>query len=296
MFFFCSVLHRLVLEMMNMKCAWAELLAILPQWLRPQVDQVGRDELQELRLRINYPPELVCSRDIKQLSGTVTVTDLHFVINTASGYSPWSADTISQGYLTPPGGHRIGVCGEAVIHQGHMTGIRTPSSLCIRVAKDFPGIGSAIGRLTGSVLIIGRPGSGKTTLLRDLIRIRSQERPESIAVVDERREVFPQASGFSPGPRTDVLHGCSKEEGIDILLRTMGPGTIAVDEITCEKDCTALMKAGWCGVDLLATAHASSRKELYARPVYQPLVKSRLFDHLVILHEDKSCTSERMER
>jgi stage III sporulation protein AA len=113
-------------------------------------------------------------------------------------------------------------------------------------------------------------------------------------VVDERGELFPDAGGFVTGPRTDVLRGCSKKEGIEILLRTMGPGAIAVDEITSEQDCIELLRAGWCGVDLLATAHAASKTDLHARPIYRALVKNELFDHLVILQSDKSCITERM--
>ena len=42
-----------------MNCAWKELLNILPQWMRQEVDRLGKDTLQELRLRVNDPPELV---------------------------------------------------------------------------------------------------------------------------------------------------------------------------------------------------------------------------------------------
>ncbi len=279
-----------------MRCAWTELLSILPQWMRPQVNTLGKDSLQELRLRLSYPPEMVCRGGNIKLVQPISSSDLHFVINTASKYSPWAATTAAQGYITAPGGHRIGMCGEAVTSNHHIDGIRTPTSLCIRIARDFDGIAKPLEKLKGSILIIGKPGGGKTTLLRDLIRSRSREKTDSISVVDERGEIFPEVGGFITGPRTDVLRGCSKGEGIEVLLRTMGPATIAVDEITSENDCAALLKAGWCGVDLLATAHAATKSDLYQRTVYQPLVKSRLFDHLVILHEDKSCTSERMER
>lgn len=278
-----------------MKCAWTEFLAILPQWMRSQVNTLGKDNLQELRLRLGYPPELICHEGKAGLTQSVKKDDLYFVINTASKYSPWTAATASQGYITAPGGHRIGICGEAVPSEHGMLGIRTPSSVCIRIARDFDGIATPYGKLRGSILIIGKPGSGKTTLLRDLIRYRSRKEEGSIAVVDERGEIFPEAGSFASGSRTDVLRGCSKKEAIEILLRTMGPATIAVDEITSEYDCKALLKAGWCGVDLFATAHAASKDDLLSRPVYQPLVKSRLFDHLIILHEDKTCTSERME-
>ena len=276
-----------------MRCAWKELLAILPPWCRPEVDGLGRDTLQELRLRLGLPPELIRSNGNVKLKRSVGTEDLSYIVNTASRYSPWSAATAAQGYITAPGGHRIGLCGQAVVQGNGMTGLRQVTSLCVRVDRDFPDIAQKLQCGTGSVLIIGRPGSGKTTFLRDLIRQRSDTGAGSIAVVDERGELFP--AGFPFGCRTDILTGCSKGQGIDILLRTMGPTTIAVDEITSEHDCEALLKVGWCGVSLLASAHASSKEDLYARPVYKPLVRSHIFDTLVILQSDKSWKSERME-
>lgn len=278
-----------------MRCAWAELIAILPQWMRTQVDQIGRERLLELRLRCDHRPELVCLGGNTFLERVIGSDDLNFIVNAASQYSPWSASTAAHGYITASGGHRIGMCGDAIIGNQGMSGIRSLSSLCIRVARDFDTIAMPFGRLKGSILIIGKPGSGKTTLLRDLIRIRSKGCKESIGVVDERGEIFPRCGSFETGPRTDVLRGCSKKDGIEILLRTMGPGAIAVDEITSEKDCEALVRAGWCGVDLLATAHAASKKDLHTRPVYQQLLHKGLFEHLVVVHMDKSCTLERME-
>lgn len=278
-----------------MKCAWKEFLAILPPWCRSDVDTLGRDTLQELRLRLELPPELIRSNGSVKLKRTVKQEDLSYTVNTASRYSPWSAATAAQGYITAPGGHRIGLCGQAVAQNGDMTGLRQVTSLCIRVARDFPGIAGKLQGISGSVLIIGSPGRGKTTLLRDLIRRRSDNGVGSIAVVDERGELFPSGTDFVPGSRTDILTGCSKGQGIEMLLRSMGPATIAVDEITSEKDCEALIKAGWCGVSLLATAHASCKEDLYARPVYKSLVKSHLFDTLVTLQPDKSWKAERME-
>lgn len=91
-----------------------------------------------------------------------------------------------------------------------------------------------------------------------------------------------------------MLSGCSKPHGIEAILRNMGPSTIAVDEITAEADCKALLHAGWCGVDILATAHAANKKDLYKRPVYKSIVNSRLFDTLVILRTDKTWYMERI--
>ena len=161
--------------------------------------------------------------------------------------------------------------------------------MCIRVARDFPGMGREV-RISDSVLILGAPGWGKTTLLRDLIRRRSEREP--VGVVDERGELFPE--GFSTGRRTDILRGCRKGEGLQQLLRTMGPGCIALDEITEEVDCRALIQAANCGVMLLATAHAGSREEFLSRPVYMPLAEKGVFESLVILHRDKTYRVERM--
>ena len=275
-----------------MICAWKELLAILPRWLAQEVDMCQRDSLQELRLRLGQPPQLIQKNGSAWLNRQITADDLNFCINTASRYSPWAAQTVSQGYLTAPGGHRIGLCGDAVVQNGTMTTIRTPHSLCIRVARDIPGCAATYSSYRGSILIIGPPGSGKTTLLRDLIRCVSDR--ETVAVVDERMELFPSGC-FDRGKALDVLSGCPKPDGIEILLRTMGPQTIAVDEITSASDCEALLQAGWCGVRLIATAHAASSQDLRSRPLYNPLLTKGLFSHILIMHRDKTSHEERME-
>lgn len=274
-----------------MRCAWKELLNILPQHMRREVDEIGKDRLQELRLRINSPPELVLGGESRWLSRNAAPEDLHFCVNTASRYSPWSAATVALGYLTAPGGHRIGLCGEVVCRDGAITGLREPTSLCIRVARDFPGIGEKLAGEKGSILILGAPGWGKTTLLRDLIRQRSN-RGEQIGVVDQRRELFP-GNCFPHGRCTDVLTGCPKKAGIEMLLRTMGPQCIAMDEITAQEDTQALIRAAYCGVKLLATAHASSLEDFRSRAVYRPLWEQHIFDTIVMLHQDKSWQVER---
>ena len=198
---------------------------------------------------------------------------------------------MARGYITAPGGHRIGLGGEVVVNQGQITGLREVYSLCIRVARDVGGIGRAYAGLSGSVLIVGPPGAGKTTMLRDLCRELS--RKETVAVVDERGEIFP--AGFDRGQALDVLSLCPKPEGIDMALRTLSPSTIAVDEITEESDAQALLKAGWCGVRLLATAHGADITDLKIRPVYRSLTENHLFDHVLICFRDKSRPTERMD-
>ena len=274
-----------------MRCAWNELLCLLPQWMRTDVDRLGKNTLQELRLRKGLPPALIRTDGIVYLDRKVKQEDIQFCINAASQYSPWTTASISQGYLSTAGGHRIGLCGEVVRKQGQPETMRNIRSLCIRVARDIPGIGRGI-PVDRSILILGAPGWGKTTLLRDIIRCRS-EGGMQVAVVDERGELFP-SEAFPIGNCTDILTGCPKEAGIHMLLRTMGPTCIAVDEITQPEDCAALIRAAGCGVLLLATAHAADIEDLRRRNVYKPLLESGIFTDIILLRPDKSWHMERV--
>lgn len=274
-----------------MKCAWEALIQIIPPRLRGEVDRLGKETLQELRFRQGQPVEMVMNKNSICLKTEAGSEDIAYIVSMASRYSPWAAVTASKGYITARGGHRIGVCGDVVLKSGEVAGIRVPYSLCIRVARDFPGIGKGVERLSGNLLILGPPGCGKTTLLRDIIRQKSNAGSGCIAVVDERGELFPMLESGSPFPKglhTDIITGCDKASGIDMVLRTMGPEWIAVDEITAERDCRAIEQAGWCGVGILATAHAADVTDLICRPVYRHLAASGLFRQALVLTRDKS--------
>lgn len=267
-----------------MKCMTKELLGILSPAVREMVKRVDLDKTREIRLKVGCPVRIVGPRGAVELPHLVQKEDLTYLINAASRYSPWSCVGMGQGYLTAPGGHRIGICGEAVLDKGTVQTLRNPSSVCIRLARQLPEVGKGIA-LEDSLLILGPPGSGKTTLLRELIRRLSQEKRESVSVVDERGELFPQLAGQScfDSAGADILTGAPKPEGIEMVLRSMGPSWIAVDEITAARDCQALVQAGWCGVRLLATVHASGVEDLRHRPVYRPLVESGIFSRGLVL-------------
>ena len=284
------------IKVMLMNCAWEAYLNILPSRLRPLVDK-SSETLQDIRLRLNEHPILCTQLGRTTLDTVITPQDLQYCINAASSYSPWTAKTIADGFITARGGHRIGICGDAVVSGGKMEGIRAATSLAIRVARDYVGIAAGLEKIAGSVLIIGSPGTGKTTLLRDLIRRRSSLPGICVSVVDERQEIFPllrQGDLFHPGDNTDILTGCPKPQGVIQVLRNMGPSVIAVDEITSKQDCQALTEAAWCGVDLVATAHARNAKEFYASVVYKPLIQCGIFQTLVVLRSDKTWYTERI--
>ena len=282
-----------------MNCAWQEYLSILPHRLRSEVDCYGKDTLLETRLRLYQKPMLITTKGIIMLETSVTHQDLQYTVNTASEYSPWSASTIAEGFITASGGHRIGICGSAIMTNDKMSGIRSIRSLAIRVARDISGIADALVSINGSILILGSPGTGKTTLLRDLIYQMSQSGNQFISVVDERQELFPFVKDrpvFDLGKNTDVLSGCPKKYGISFVLRNMCPSIIAVDEITQPDDCEALLEAAWCGTKIIATAHAGNIQEFHQRLVYRSLIENKIFQYLVVMRPDKSWSIERIQQ
>lgn len=266
-----------------MKTAWENLLNLLPKRISAEIKEYAWENLQELRLRSGSEVELNYADKRVLLSVPVTKEDISYILNVASRYSPWQTETIAQGYITTRGGHRIGICGEAVVHGSVVQGIRNPDALCIRLARDVENIASVFRGLQKSILVLGPPCSGKTTLLRDIARTLAAE--ATVAVVDEREELFPE--GFRRGKRMDVLRLCPKAAGIDMLLRTMGPDWICMDEITREADSRAILQAANCGVRLMASAHAFDLKDLKKRSIYRELLENDVFKNVVVLQKNK---------
>ena len=114
-----------------MKCACEALIQILPPKIRPEVDRLGKQSLQELRLRTGQPVEMVMFKDRIRFRTNATNEDIDYIVNAASRYSPWASATVCSGYITARGGHRIGLCGEVVKKAEAIVGIRTAYSLCI---------------------------------------------------------------------------------------------------------------------------------------------------------------------
>lgn len=274
-----------------MKHGWEEVLSLLPGQMQRLLSSVRTEEIRELRFRVGVGIECNYGQSHTFLVEPVNREDIAFIINAASRYSPWQAETICRGYLTARGGHRIGICGEVVLRDGSVQGIRNVDSLCIRIARDVEKIGTEFEKCSRSILLLGPPGSGKTTLLRDIARIKSET--ELVSVIDEREELFPQ--GFRRGRRMDILRLCPKDQGIDMVLRTMGPEWICVDEITKEEDCGAIVQAGNCGVRLMATAHAENLADLRTRPIYRSLLEAKVFDNIAVLRKDNTFFWERKE-
>ena len=276
-----------------------EVLRMLPQTVQIALTGIPDAQIEELRLRVGQKPAVLYAGGERPLSVRTVLLqkELQQTLLNASAQSQYAVqEQLRSGYLSLSGGYRLGVCGSAVVQNGCMTGLREISSLALRVPHDIRHPPERLlPYLQESCLLAGAPGSGKTTLLRSCIRALSENR-QRVAVVDERLELAACASGvpqFRLGAHTDVLSGAPKAAGIELLLRTMNPEWIAVDEITAEADIAAIRRASYCGVRFLATAHAADRRELESRPLYRALLQDGFFRMAAFLLPDRSVRIER---
>ncbi len=273
-----------------------EILDIMPVSRREMLGTLlASEKVDELRFRLGKNIRFVSSQvEYGTNSPRITLEELQEMLARACDYSVHTVQThIAQGFLTLASGHRLGLCGEAVMNQGKIDRLREIYSISLRIAKEFPGVSAPI--LPGlwkngvweNTLLLSPPGNGKTSLLRDMIRGISQGEggpAQRISVVDERGEIAGIQQGvprFDLGQSTDIVSSCPKSEGMLFLLRSMNPQIIAVDEITAEKDVESLVQVAGCGVKLLATAHGASKEDLKRRPCYRQILACGIFQKLV---------------
>lgn len=281
-----------------MRCK--EVLSIFPAKMQALIRGLGLSEenLQEIRLRAGRPLLALCAGREYRSGQAVSLDEMQETLAYLSGYSLYAyEDEIRQGFLSLPGGHRVGLAGRAVMDSQRVKTLTEISSLNVRFAHEMKGCADPVlpylwedGRLMHT-LIVSAPGKGKTTLLRDCIRQISDGSAEheglTVGVVDERSELagsFRGVPGNDMGLRTDVLDGCPKAEGMMMLIRSMSPRVMSVDEIGGRGDLEALRYAMHCGCVLLATVHGSSAEELKRKPVLRKMMKEKLFERFVILY------------
>ena len=251
-----------------------------------------KESLTEIRMRIGKPliintvyGEIMPEEYGKQI--IVTARDIRETMEYVSSYSLYAyEDDIKNGYITMPGGNRVGVCGKTVCENGLVKTIRNISCINIRAAHEIIGCGREplkyIMDENGQImhtLIASAPGCGKTTILRDIVRLVS-DGGKTVAVADERSEIAACNLGIPQndvGIRTDVLDGCPKSSGMMMLIRSMKPDVIAVDEIGGQSDIDALNYVINCGCRIIATAHATSYEELEKKNL------ASLFNRIIIL-------------
>ena len=286
-----------------------QVLQVLAKSIRTAVEAQRLDfkKLQEVRMRIGKPLGIVYDNEERLLpSGQeqvhlVTKDEIRETMEYVSHYSLYAYEQeMRQGFITIEGGHRVGVMGKAILEGDKVKNLQYISSVNIRMAHEVLGCADKVlpfltkNRQICHTLVISPPRCGKTTLIRDLIRQVSDGNTYikgcTVGVVDERSEIGGCYLGIAQnqlGMRTDILDGCPKAEGMIMLIRSMAPQVIAVDEIGAPEDIHAIEYAMQCGCKMIASVHGMSMDEAKDKPVLGKLIKERRFERYIILGNEK---------
>lgn len=274
-------------------------MRIFASSIRKEVEDANLNwkQIQEFRLRIGQPLTVLYQNKEMVFPIVVAHRELQETLDYVSNYSLYAYENeMKQGFITIEGGHRVGMAGQVLLEQGKVKNLKQISSLNIRISHEILNCSDKLfpyithNKQMYHTLLISPPRCGKTTLLRDLIRQISDGNRMvkgcTVGVVDERSELAGSYQGIPQnrmGMRTDVLDGCPKAEGMLMLIRSMAPQVIAVDELGAPEDVQALRYAMHCGCKMLATVHGESLEEVSRKPLFEQLVNDQCFERYIVL-------------
>lgn len=279
-----------------------EIANFLPKTIAEVINQVppsDRNQIEEIRIRINRPIEISIMGVSKFLAYTIQPDDAFHLMNKISHFSIYALEEeLKRGYITISGGHRIGLAGRVILEDGKVKAIKDISSFNIRIAREKIGIANSLAPYLFSgewqnTMIIGPPQTGKTTLLRDLGRLLSTGSTSTavkVGIVDERSEIAGCVNGIPQltfGHRIDVLDACPKAEGMMMMIRSMSPEVLIVDEIGRKEDAVAIMEAVHAGIKLMMTTHGNSLEEIKKRPILKEILSQDIFQRYIVLNRKK---------
>lgn len=283
-----------------------EILQVLPERLCHIVKWAvdDWDNLQEIHIRLGRGVAITAGgkKFLPAQNGQVVGRrEFREMLEYISNYSLYAfEEEIKKGFLTIPGGHRVGVCGRVVAEENEIKNLRNISFINIRVAHEKKGCADPVmpylfeGEAFLSTLIASPPGAGKTTLLRDIVRNLAgggTGRARNVSVVDERSEIAGCYMGVPQndvGAFCDVLDACPKPEGIRMMIRSMAPEVIAVDEVGSGTEYEALLEAQTSGCAILATVHGDNMQHIREKPFLNRMLEEQMFGRVLFLARRES--------
>lgn len=265
---------------------------------------INMQNLEEIRFRVNCPVELLFSDKGVLLSqyNVITHTETIEMLHAICMNSVYAVENeLKLGFVTLPGGARVGISGKPIIDSGVIIGLTSIQSFNIRIPHTAKGCAEPFVHLflrdgnPISSIIASPPGGGKTTFLRDIARCFSNGigigRAYKTALADERNELSGSVESvpmLDVGFRTDVMSLIPKSLAMPMLIRSMSPEIIITDELMGDEDFNAASSAMGHGIAVIASVHAGELDALKRTKQIKAMIDSGLPMRLLLLKRRKN--------